>query len=365
MPEVSVRQMFNYRGGTSDKDYLISIDQLGNGWTVNFAYGRHGRTLKADTKTGPQPVSYMTAKAVYDGLWQERIKKGYKPVGDVTEGYVAPVTNNREHSGMQPQLLNVVTLEEVEELLDDPNWVMQEKHDGRRMMIRSEDNKVISANRQGQISGFPVAIGNDIQSIQHSCVVDGEAVGENLKIFDILECDGKDLKNVPYATRLTILAQVLGSNIYNNITMVETYATSEGKRRNYARLMELDKEGVVFKRRDSVYTAGRPNSGGDHVKYKFYATCSCVVTNINLKRSVGLQVLDENNQPLNVGNVTISPNFDVPAVGDVVEIRYLYAYPEGSLYQPTFLGKRDDVNAEECLVTQLKYKPEETPTMKM
>jgi hypothetical protein len=29
------------------------------------------------------------------------------------------------------------------------------------------------------------------------------------------------------------------------------------------------------------------------------------------------------------------------------------------------LGKRDDVNAEECLVTQLKYKPEETPTMKM
>lgn len=41
-----------------------------------------------------------------------------------------------------------------------------------------------------------------------------------------------------------------------------------------------------------------------------------------------------------------------------VEIRYLYAYKGGSLYQPAFLGERDDIPAEECVLSQLKYKPE-------
>lgn len=365
MREEPMRMMFNFRGGNSDKDYLISLEKLGDGWTVNYAYGRHGGTLKADTKTGPNPVSYNYAKTIYDQLWAERLKKGYKPVDAVTDGYVATNTNVREHSGMQPQLLNVISLEEVEEYLDNPAWLMQEKYDGRRMMIKFADGKVVSANRQGQVSGFPVAIGNDIQSLKHSCVVDGEAIGEHLKIFDIVEYDGRDLKNVAYETRLNILAEVLGNTDYQNISMVDTYATPEGKRKNYEKLSELEREGVVFKRRDSLYTAGRPNSGGDHVKYKFYATCSCVVSVVNTKRSVGLKVYGDNQESINVGNVTISPNFEVPDVGDIVEIRYLYAYPEGSLYQPIFLGKRDDIREEECLQTQLKYKPEDTLTMKI
>ena len=361
--EIPVRMMFNFIGGNSNKDYLISIDKLEDQWQVNFAYGRHGGTLKADSKSGK--VNYTTAKIIYEQLWQERIKKGYKPVGAVTDGYVAPVTNAREHSGMQPQLLNVISLEEVDEYLDSPAWLMQEKHDGRRMMIKFSDGKIISANRQGQVSGFPAAVGNDIQKFRHSCVIDGEAIGEHLKIFDILEYDGRDLKNVPYETRLSILAQLLGNEDYPAISMVATYGTPEGKRRNYEKLNELEREGVVFKKKDSVYTAGRPNSGGDQLKYKFYETCSCVVSTVNNKRSVGLTVYGENQEAVNVGNVTISPNFDVPSVGDVVEVRYLYAYREGSLYQPVFLGKRDDVRAEECLQKQLKFKAEDTLTMKM
>ena len=43
----------------------------------------------------------------------------------------------------------------------------------------------------------------------------------------------------------------------------------------------------------------------------------------------------------------------------IVEIRYLYAYPNGSLYQPTLLGVRDDIGIEDCSVKQLKYKAEE------
>ncbi len=41
----------------------------------------------------------------------------------------------------------------------------------------------------------------------------------------------------------------------------------------------------------------------------------------------------------------------------MVEIRYLYAFPEsGVLYQPVYLGKRSDIDPAECMTAQLKFK---------
>jgi len=38
-------------------------------------------------------------------------------------------------------------------------------------------------------------------------------------------------------------------------------------------------------------------------------------------------------------------------------VRYLYAYEGGSLFQPTYLGQRADLEAGDCVKSQLKYKP--------
>jgi bifunctional non-homologous end joining protein LigD len=60
---------------------------------------------------------------------------------------------------------------------------------------------------------------------------------------------------------------------------------------------------------------------------------------------------------VSAGNVTIPANHDIPAKGDVVEVRYLYAFKgSGSIYQPVYLGKRSDIPESECVVEQLKYK---------
>ena len=57
------------------------------------------------------------------------------------------------------------------------------------------------------------------------------------------------------------------------------------------------------------------------------------------------------------GNVSIPPNHAVPEAGSVVEVRYLYAFRDsGALFQPVYLGARDDIAPEECTVDQLKYK---------
>jgi bifunctional non-homologous end joining protein LigD len=44
-----------------------------------------------------------------------------------------------------------------------------------------------------------------------------------------------------------------------------------------------------------------------------------------------------------------------------VECRYLYAFRKsGCIFQPVYRGERDDVPAEECTTSQLKYKAEPT-----
>ena len=129
------------------------------------------------------------------------------------------------------------------------------------------------------------------------------------------------------------------------------------------RLRGAGAEGVVFKHRLAPYTHGRPATGGPQLKLKFTATASCRVAAANAgRRSVAVELLGDgggggDGRWVGVGNVTVPPNHPVPARGDVVEVRYLYAYPGGSLYQPVYLGRRDDVAAAACGIDQLKLKP--------
>jgi len=57
-----------------------------------------------------------------------------------------------------------------------------------------------------------------------------------------------------------------------------------------------------------------------------------------------------------VGKATIYPNREVPDVGSYVEIKYLYAYKGGSLYQPIYLGERNDQDESDIGLEQLVYK---------
>ena len=47
-------------------------------------------------------------------------------------------------------------------------------------------------------------------------------------------------------------------------------------------------------------------------------------------------------------------------MGQVVEVRFLYAFRESNaLYQPVYLGPRQDIEVHECVLSQLKYKANE------
>ena len=102
------------------------------------------------------------------------------------------------------------------------------------------------------------------------------------------------------------------------------------------KLKRANKEGVVFKDSTAQLLAGPARQRRQPAKLKFTATASCIVAGTKPnKRSAALELIDGPKR-VAVGNVTIPPNQPIPAAGEVVEVRYLYGYPSGSLYQPSF-----------------------------
>jgi predicted DNA-binding WGR domain protein len=74
-------QLF-FQEGTSDKVYEIDLCEAGEGFIVNFRYGRRGAALKEGTKT-IFPVALAEAEKLFNALEQEKRKKGYVAAGEV------------------------------------------------------------------------------------------------------------------------------------------------------------------------------------------------------------------------------------------------------------------------------------------
>jgi len=58
---------------------------------------------------------------------------------------------------------------------------------------------------------------------------------------------------------------------------------------------------------------------------------------------------------IEIGNVAISQNRDIPPPGSFVEVEYLYAFPGGALFQPVYKGPRADKTCPDSY-TLLKFK---------
>lgn len=343
-----------YKEGSSDKVYTAQLEQDGDGWMVKFAYGRRGAAMQLGTKTST-PVPFDKAKKIYDKLVAEKTAKGYTP-GENGATFTQTSSEVRD-TGERCQLLNFIDEAEAERLIKDPEWGMQEKKDGRRMMVKKTGDDITGINRKGLAVGLVDAVAAALPK-KFSGIIDGEAVGETLFVFDLLDTTGGptgSVRGLGYRDRFTMLSQL---GLKGAIQVVPLAVTEDDKRKLMARVRESKGEGVVFKRLDAPYKAGRPNSGGDQLKYKFYATGSFIVAKVNDKRSVALEIM-VGKKRVPIGNVTITPNKDVPPVGAVVEVRYLYCFRGGSLYQPTYLIQRDDISPSECGEGQLKYKSDE------
>ena len=353
--EAPERVSLYYREGSSYKVYQAAIEPAGDQFVVNFAYGRRGSTLATGTKTS-MPVDYDTAKKIYAKLVGEKKAKGYTEGVDGT-----PYQHtDKQPSGILPQLLNPVEETDVGLFFGDDAYCAQEKFDGRHLLVRKQDDDLQGVNKKGLVVGLPQTVADELRAMPGSFITDGESIGDDYHVFDLLELDGDNLRSLPYRERFARLADLLlmsdAQGTY--IRLVQTAFKTKQKTELWERLRRENREGVVLKRLDAPYVPGRPNSGGPQLKFKFVATASVIVAKVNVKRSVEVSLFNGRSL-VSCGNVTIPANHAIPSIGAVVEVRYLYAYRDSlALYQPVYLGVRDDVEPGECVIQQLKFKAE-------
>src|SRR5277367_6841676 len=267
-----------FKQGSSDKVYQAGIEPKDGGYVVNFAYGHRGTTLQTGTKT-QAPVDYAAAKGIYDKLIKEKTAKGYTPGEDGTP--YQHTDKQQEATGINCQLLNAVEETEIPRLIRDPAFWMQEKHDGRRLLVQKHDGAITGINKLGLTVAVPESIETAAKAFAQDFIIDGEAVGDVLHVFDLLSIDGEMVTARPYTDRNLHLINLLTPGQQQHIQLVETAFMPKQKQALFDRLKAENREGVVFKHLSAPYTPGRPASGGTQFKFKFQETASCIVGKIN------------------------------------------------------------------------------------
>lgn len=348
------RTTLYYKQGASDKIYTIGIEPSGDGFIVNFAFGRRGSTLQTGAKTA-SPVDFAAARKIFDKLVRQKTAKGYTP-GEAGTPYQQTDRHERA-TGILPQLLNPIEESEAEKLLVDSAWLAQEKLDGKRVLIQRTDDRIVGINRTGLMIALAQPVVESARKLGGmQWLMDGECIGDTFIAFDLLENACVNLRAEPYRKRIDALYRMPAVGQGEPIQFISTATKTADKRKLLTDLRTQNREGIVFKRTDAPYTPGRPASGGTQLKLKFHAICSCIVASVNgAKRSVKLELMDGDKR-VSVGNVSIPANHAIPAAGTIVETRYLYAHRGGSLYQPVYLGQRDDICEAGCRLSQLKFR---------
>jgi bifunctional non-homologous end joining protein LigD len=370
MTTLTVRKRVSlfYQQGSSDKEYNIFIEDSASVpgmYDVRATWGRRGSPN--DTQHKAQGVTMNEAEATFFSLKRAKEGKGYR--ADTSLGFTAPATEvieklvsappvmsapEREYTELKPQLLNPIDVDEMEAYITSDDWLVQEKLDGKRIMVEVSFGKVTASNRRSWKVGIPQDVADELSKFE-DCILDGELVGGVYYVFDCLGHNGEDLRSDSYMNRFNRLVEsVIGDRMLYQVDIVPTAYSMDDKRALIASLQH--NEGVVFKELSAAYSVGRPNKLGSQLKCKFWSSATCVVSAVNTKRSVAVSV-DSPDGFVPVGNVTVPPNHELPNVGDYVEVKYLYAHKEGSLYQPQYLGTRDDVEID--IHSSLKFKAED------
>jgi bifunctional non-homologous end joining protein LigD len=362
------------------KYYEVDLDQVSSdGFKVNFRYGAIGAAMKGGTKT-KDPVALTAADKVFNDLVKSKIEgeSHYRPVGaepppqtwaekhtgdpafDLATRINGSASMNETPAGvtcLPPRLLNDADHPAlIAALTKDAAWWVQIKHDGDRVQLNVTGGVVtMFSARSAKVRVCPKQIaqpfgpGTASHSSFSNLVLDGELVDEVLWVFDIFQADGVDLTDETYAWRHEFVTNLLTAIHHPSIRLVTAAKTEREKVALIQQAKDTHAEGVVFINSTAKYRAGRPNKGGDNLRWKFTASCSVIVAKHNVKMSVDVILAD--GTP--IGTVTIGKG-DRPPVGSIIEVEYLYCLR--SLVQAVFKGIRTDIPREACTRSQLQFK---------
>jgi len=273
-----------------------------------------------------------------------------------------------------------------ETVLGAPGYIYEPKLDGIRALLHYGKNPTFeSRNGKDLTARFSTICVPPLKT--STCVIDGEIVAYDPKgnpdfnllqndgpamfvAFDILEKDGVNLRNKPLMDRKKILQETLKENA----TVQLIFYTEQGKKL-WSAMKKRGTEGVIAKKKDSVYQEGKRSDSW--VKIKFLKTVDAIVIGFTeTKRkisSLALGLYDDGSITFigKVGtgfdeqfierfypqlerirtakNSGVLPKEIIPVKPRfVAEVQYLEFTPDCKLRAPVFKRLRDDKEASEC-----------------
>jgi bifunctional non-homologous end joining protein LigD len=158
-----------------------------------------------------------------------------------------------------------------------PEWLIEIKHDGFRVIARKDGKRVRLYSRPGNdlTQRFPLIVEALARLRARSCIIDGEAVAcrDNgmadfnriryrrhdadvfLYAFDLIELNGDDLRRDPLQVRKATLASVIARAAYG--LRFNEHMDEEDGALVFQHSCKLGLEGIVSKRSSSPYRSGR------------------------------------------------------------------------------------------------------------
>jgi bifunctional non-homologous end joining protein LigD len=164
----------------------------------------------------------------------------------------------------------------TDKLPSGSQWLHEIKHDGFRVIARKDGAKVRLDSRPGNdlTYRFPLIVESLARLRSRSCIIDGEAVACDesgvpsfdhiryrrhdtsvfLYAFDLIELNGDDLRRETLEVRKATLATVLTGASHG--IWYNDHVEGDGQT-VFRHACKLGLEGIVSKRKDSLYRSGR------------------------------------------------------------------------------------------------------------
>lgn len=239
-----------------------------------------------------------------------------------------------------------IDIEDVEALLDNDAWAMQQKFDGVRCVVACVRGRISARTRNGHdlaLGALAAQFGRD-----RDFVLDGElAWGHYYPFAEISDAAA------PFAEQAAQAADLVDRWQAADIRRVETWTRRADKWAAFRRARAQNIEGVIFRHRVDTDQACR---------HKFIHRVDCVVTGpVPDKQSVHIGLVGADGGLVPVGRVGVA-GYDawrdmsaaMAAGGDlVVEVAHRKVSTSGLLQEPVFIRRRIDKPAAACGLDQL------------
>ena len=364
--------------------------------------------------------------SVISGLTIADLQAGRQPPEDVESPILVPIDLPGAKPGSLPSALVPMQAVIHPTPFDDPKWLYEPKIDGVRALAWIEDGQVtLRSRRENDITAqYPNLVQSLSHQPAHTLLLDGEIAAmdangvpsfERLQqrlnlqnpveiaqadrdtpvvfyVFDILHVDGTDLRRVPLEERKRMLRRML---LPTPFAQYLDHFEADGITA-YDGAVNVGLEGIVAKRRDSPYDAGKRSQRWRKVKMRH--TDDFVVggytagenSRASTFGALSLGFYDEDDQLQPVGGVGSGftevllkellarleplvvdqmPFATAPERADtttwvrpelVVEVEYAQITSEQNLRAPVFVRLRDDKAPSEVRLDQQQLTPAAT-----